>query len=158
MSLSPSYSLPKFSVLQVARQRLALRGPAGFFSLSRRLRSAGYFRQAVPPSNSAISVAAAAVAAASSGVVNADSGGVRGPFLSLGGFKEALSEIGCGLTGKDLTNVFIHLDDGGRGEVTFWWTLRLMLFSGVLAPRFPRAIAHCDEACWNHGGIGLVLD
>eukprot|EP00752_Nemacystus_decipiens_P008962 g8001.t1 len=88
--------------------------------LLRRLRSAGYFRQAVPPCHPSVSAASAAVAAASSGVVNADSGGVggaSGPFLSLGGFKEALSEIGCGLTGKDLTNVFMHLDAGGRGEV-----------------------------------------
>ena len=105
------------SVLQVARKRLALRGPAGFFSLSRRLRSAGYFRQAVPPCHPAVSAASAAVAAASSGVVNADPGGVSGPFLSLRDFKGALSEIGCGLTGKDLTNVFMHLDEGGRDEV-----------------------------------------
>ena len=104
----------------MARKRLALRGPAGFCSLSRRLRLAGYFRQAVPPCHPAVSAASAAVAAASSGVVNADVsgvGGANGPFLSLGGFKEALAEIGCGLTGKDVTNVFMHLDDGGRGEV-----------------------------------------
>lgn len=107
-------------MLQAARKRLALRGPAGFISLSRRLRSAGYFRRAVSSFNPTTAAAATAFAATSSGVVGAESGGVgeSGPFLSLGGFKEALSGIGCGLTGKDSTNVFMHLDGGGRGEVS----------------------------------------
>lgn len=70
--------------------------------------------------SAAVAAAAAAAATSSSGAVTTDSGdngGESGPFLSLGGFKEALSEIGCGLSGKDATSVFMHLDDGGRGEV-----------------------------------------
>ena len=107
-------------MLQAARKRLALRGPAGFISLSRRLRAAGYFRQAVSYPNPAAVAAAVAFAATSSGVVATEPrgvGGESGPFLSLGGFKEALSGIDCGLSGKDSTNVFMHLDGGSRGEV-----------------------------------------
>lgn len=109
------------SVLQVARKRLALQGTVGFISLSRRLRSAGYFRRAVASSHAAaVAAAAAAAGTSSSGVIAndfGDNGGESGPFLSLAGFKEVLSEIGCGLSGKDATNVFMHLDHGGRGEV-----------------------------------------
>lgn len=109
-------------MIQVARNQLALRGAAGFFSLSKRLRSAGYFRSRAPSSSQRATTAAAAAAAvaASSGDVGTGSGAdtaESGPFLSLGGFKEALSEVGCGLNGKDLTKIFAHLDNRSLGEV-----------------------------------------
>lgn len=109
-------SVPNPSVLEVARKRIALRGPAGFFALSRRLFSAGYFRS-WGLSNSP---SGAAVTASDGGATNAsDSDGDNGPLLSLGGFKDALSDMGCGLSGMDLTNVFMHLDDRNRGEVQY---------------------------------------
>lgn len=89
-----------FSVLEVARGHLVSRGPAGFFSLSERLHSKGYIRS--PRSDT---------------VADAHDHTKNGPFLSLGGFKEALLEVGCGLTSKDLTSIFTHLDKEGRGEV-----------------------------------------
>ncbi|CAM9380713.1 unnamed protein product, partial [Ectocarpus sp. 12 AP-2014] len=109
------------SVLHMARRQLALRGPVGFLALSKRLRSAAYFRSKAAPSSHPAFVAAAAAAAAAS-MANGSSGVAAtdrntGPFLSLGAFKDALSEVNCGLTGKDLTCVFTHLDDAGRGEV-----------------------------------------
>lgn len=114
-------AFPNRSVLHMARRQLALRGPVGFFALSKRLRSAAYFRSKAAPSSHPAFVAAAAAAAAismtngSSGVAATDRN--TGPFLSLGAFKDALSEVNCGLTGKDLTTIFTHLDDAGRGEV-----------------------------------------
>ncbi|CAN0558050.1 unnamed protein product, partial [Ectocarpus sp. 12 AP-2014] len=76
------------SVLHMARRQLALRGPVGFFALSKRLRSAAYFRSKAAPSSHPAFVAAAAAAAAasmangSSGVAATDKN--TGPFLSLG--------------------------------------------------------------------------
>lgn len=37
--------------------------------------------------------------------------------VSLGRLKESLSEVGCELTGKELTTLFLCLDKAGRGEV-----------------------------------------
>lgn len=121
LPLRRARAFPNRSVLQVARRQLALRGPVGFVALSKRLRLAAYFRSKPAPSSHPAFVAAAA-AAADASVANGSSGVVvtdrnTGPFLSLRAFKDALSEVDCGLTGKDLTNIFTHLDDAGRGEV-----------------------------------------
>lgn len=118
MSAHPHF--PECSVLDAARKRLALRGPVGFFSLSRRLRSLGYFRTAACSSSR---LAVITAGGSTNGYNGNGNGKESGPFISIEGFKEALSEIGCGLTDRDLSNIFVRLDEGGRGEVCYTYFL-----------------------------------
>lgn len=84
------------SLLQSIRQHLALRGPAGFISLSKCLSRASSLRPSDPRFQ-----------------LHAD----EGSFLSLANLKRVLSDLGCKIQGKDVTRIFTHLDFTGRGEV-----------------------------------------